>query len=619
MIIQRVSSTSNFITWFGSLLLLLLFGWLGWLDYQQQPAVDAIQKWALAFLVSELLLLLLLSDMQRVTRGLMRQLRQSQELKQAHDSLQSKKYQHALSTLNNIAASFDPDWREQLRQALQVAADYLQLPIAIISKIEQQDYQVLIHSTPPGILQDNSHFELGNTYCSLTLDKGDVFSVHRMSSSEHASHPCFSAFALESYIGAAIQVEGKSFGTVSFSSAEARPLPFSQLEREFVNLLARWISSTIERRRYLEAQIEAAERLKKISSQLPGMVYQFKLAPDGSTSFPYCSDGITDLYQLTPEQVKHDASLAFAMVHPEDLRQVSNSIALSAQQLSLWKLDFRLKFNDGSVNWATGSAVPERQTDGSVLWHGFISDITERKRIERLKDEFVSTVSHELRTPLTAISGAIGLLHGKVFGELPHQAAQITELAQANVKKLQLLINDLLDMDKLIAGKMQFDMQPQPLLPVIELSLRDNHSYGQQYQVHYQLQVDAADIWVNIDSMRLQQVMANLLSNAAKFSPPGSCVNIVIQQQDSQALVRVLDLGDGISDEFKPNIFSKFSQADSSDSKSKSGTGLGLAISKQLITRMQGKIGFHSTPGQGTEFYLLLPLVNINESSEEPV
>lgn len=617
MIIQRVSSTSNFITWAGSLLLLLLFSWLCWQDYQQQASVETIQKWALAFLVSELILLLLLSDMQRVTRSLMRELQHSQELKQQYISAQSKKHQHALSTLNNIAASFAPDWREQQRQALQVAADYLQLPIAIISKIEQQDYQVMVHSAPPGMLQDNSHFELGNTYCSLTLEKQDVFAVHQMSSSSHASHPCFKAFALESYIGAAVLVDGKPYGTVSFSSATTRPYPFSQLEREFVNLLARWIGSTIERRRYLEAQIEAAERLKKIASQLPGMVYQFKLAPDGSSSFPYCSDGIVDIFRLTPEQVKHDASLAFAAVHPDDLPLVRDSIALSAQQLSLWKLDYRLKFDDGEVNWVNGRAMPERQCDGSVLWHGFISDIGERKRIERLKDEFVSTVSHELRTPLTAISGAIGLLHGKVFGELPQQAAHIIELALDNVKKLQLLINDLLDMDKLIAGKMQFDMQPQPLLPVIEMSLRHNQSYGQQYQVHYKLQVDAADMWVNIDSMRLQQVMANLLSNAAKFSPPGSCVEILLQQKDKQAVVRVIDRGVGISEEFKPNIFSKFSQADSSDIKSKNGTGLGLAISKQLMNQMQGEIGFHSLQKQGTEFYLLLPLVSITESSEE--
>ena len=222
MIIQRVSSTSNFITWFGSLLLLVFFGWLGWQDYQQHQTTDVLQKWALAFLVSELLLLLLLSDMQRVTRRLMRELQQSQELKQQRETQQNKQYQQALSTLNNIAASFNPDWREQLRQALLVAADYLHLPIAILSKITGDDYQVIVHSAPSGLLQDDTHFELGQTYCSLTLAGNSVFAVHHMSDSKYASHPCFSAFALESYIGAAVQVEGTPFGTISFSSAKPR-------------------------------------------------------------------------------------------------------------------------------------------------------------------------------------------------------------------------------------------------------------------------------------------------------------------------------------------------------------------------------------------------------------
>lgn len=616
MIIQRVSSTSNFITWLGSALLLALFSWLAWRGYQLNPSADVLQRWALAFLVSELLLLLLLSDMQRITRRLMRELRQSQEIKQQQDTLHSQKYQQALSTLNNIAASFNPDWREQLRQALHVAADYLQLPIAILSRINGDDYQVLVHSAPANLLQDDSHFPLEQTYCSLTLAANDVFAVHHMSDSSNASHPCFKAFALESYIGSAVQVDGRPFGTVSFSSATAKIQPFSQLERDFVSLLARWISSTIERRSYLDAQIEAAERLKKIASQLPGMVFQFRLAPDGTASFPYCSEGIRDIYHLTPEQVKHNAEPVFSLIHPDDLPLVQDSIRLSAQQLSLWKLDYRVRYSDGEMIWVTGRSVPELQDDGSVLWHGFINDITERKKIERLKDEFVSTVSHELRTPLTAISGAIGLLHGEVFGALPAQAAQMTAVAQANVLKLQLLINDLLDMDKLIAGKMQFDIQPQPLLPVIEKSLRDNQSYAQQYQVSYQLQVDDTELWVSIDSLRLQQVMANLLSNAAKFSPPGATVTVDVQHRGRHALVRVIDQGAGINEEFKPYIFDKFSQADSSDIKSKGGTGLGLAISKQLMTRMQGEIGFHSEPGKGAEFYLLLPLLSTTDDTE---
>lgn len=610
MIDQRISRTTNFISWLGSIFLLLLFSYLAWRGYQLNPVSDVIERWLLAFLASELLLLILLSEVKSLIKRLLREVKQSERLKQQLAAQHTEKYQQALSTMNNIAASFNPDWRKQLKQALQVAAEYLQLPIAVLSKIEHQDYKVLVHSAPQGLLQDDSHFELGNTYCSLTLAKGGIFATHQMSVSPYASHPCFKTFALESYIGSVVQVEGKSFGTVGFSSEHRRDMPFSQLECEFVSLLARWIGSTIERRRYLDAQFETAERLKKIASQLPGMVFQFQLEPDGRSYLPYCSEGIREIYQLTPEHVRQDASPILSMIHPDDVQLVYDSIGASAQQLSLWKQDYRIQRPDGDVVWVNGRSTPERQADGSVLWYGFISDITERKKIERLKDEFVSTVSHELRTPLTAISGAIGLLHGEVFGPLPPQAAQMTQLAQANVKKLQLLINDLLDMDKLIAGKMVFNIQPQPLLPIIEASLRDNQSYAQQYQVCYQLLAEASDLWVDVDDMRLQQVMANLLSNAAKFSPANAVVTVVVKQQGDKALIQVIDTGCGISEQFKPHIFSKFSQADSSDIKSKGGTGLGLAISKQLMSRMQGEIGFHSEQDKGSEFYLLLPLTS---------
>lgn len=608
MIIQRVSSNSNFISWAGSILLLALFAYLGWVDYQQMQTMAAIQKWAVAYLVSELLLLLLLSDMQRVTRQLMSRLRYEQEAKQQQQAAESKQHQHALSILNNIAASFSPNWHQQMRDALHVASDYLQLPIAILSNIEKNNYQVIVQYTVDNSLQDGANFDLGETYCSITMQSKQVIAIDHMHASEYASHPCYNNFKLESYIGVQVLVEGSPYGTVNFSSTEARQRPFSQLEIEFISLLARWIGSVLERRRYLDAQVEVAQRLKKVSAQLPGMVYQFKLTPDGKASFPYSSDGIKEIYHLTPEQVLNDASAVFDLTHPDDVLLVKSTISESAKRLSKWIIEYRIKYPDGEVAWVAGRAVPEKQPDSSILWHGFITDITERKQIEKLKDEFVSSVSHELRTPLTSIAGAIGLLHGKVLGVLPEKAAEMVGMAMANVQKLQILINDLLDMDKLVAGKMQFDMQTQPLLPILQKSVLDNKNYAEQFKVHYNLSDKIDDIWVNVDSLRLQQVMTNLLSNAAKFSPPNAEVDIVIEHDSDKVTVKVIDHGIGINDNFKPLIFSQFSQADSSDSKIKGGTGLGLAISKQLITRMNGDIGFESTLNHGAEFYIRLPV-----------
>lgn len=244
------------------------------------------------------------------------------------------------------------------------------------------------------------------------------------------------------------------------------------------------------------------------------------------------------------------------------------------------------------------------------IW-SFIQDITERKRIEQMKNEFVSAVSHELRTPLTSISGSLGLVVGGMLGELPANVKSMLTIAQKNSMRLTLLINDLLDMEKLLAGKMVFDMQPQLLLPIAQQSLESNIAYADTFGINLQLVADIEHVLIKIDAQRLQQVMANFISNAVKFSPARGLVEIVVQRIGEQVKIAVVDHGPGVSDEFRARIFQKFSQADSSDSRQRGGTGLGLAISKAFVERMQGTIGFDSELGKGATFYAIFPIYKI--------
>ncbi len=230
------------------------------------------------------------------------------------------------------------------------------------------------------------------------------------------------------------------------------------------------------------------------------------------------------------------------------------------------------------------------------------------KENDRLKNEFVSTVSHELRTPLTAIGGALSLAVGGQLGTMPGSALKLLEIAQKNTLRLTELINDLLDIDKLSVGKLELDLVVQPIMPIIDEACLSMTSYVQKYGVHIVVGPRFEYTLVKVDARRLRQVLVNFLSNAAKFSKKGDEIIITANINADGVRIEVIDHGSGIPEEFHNKIFEKFSQADSSDTRAVGGTGLGLAIAKELIQQMNGTIGFSSTVGVGSCFYVELPL-----------
>jgi len=239
---------------------------------------------------------------------------------------------------------------------------------------------------------------------------------------------------------------------------------------------------------------------------------------------------------------------------------------------------------------------------------GIAHDLSAQKRIEHMKNEFVSTVSHELRTPLTSIRGSLGLLAGGAAGEIPQSARALLDIANKNCDRLVRLINDILDVEKIESGNMRFESVVQPLLPIAEQAVAATHAFASQYHVSFDLRSDSGDLMVAVDADRLLQVMVNLLSNASKFAPAGDIVEVRLSRLPGGARLSVTDHGVGIPPQFHDRIFQRFAQADASDNRQKGGTGLGLNISQAIIERHRGKIGFHSEPGVRTEFYFELPL-----------
>ena len=241
---------------------------------------------------------------------------------------------------------------------------------------------------------------------------------------------------------------------------------------------------------------------------------------------------------------------------------------------------------------------------------GIAHDLSEQKKVEQLKNEFVATLSHELRTPLTSIRGSLGLLAGGAAGEIPATAKALLDIANKNCDRLVRLINDILDVEKIESGTMRFDASVQALLPLIEQAVAATHTFASQYNVSFDLRSDAGELYASVDADRMLQVMINLLSNASKFAPSGDVVEVRLKRLGAYARVSVIDHGMGIAPAFRDRIFQKFAQADGTDSRQKGGTGLGLNISKAIVERHGGSIDFTSIPGIATEFYFDLPLMH---------
>ena len=232
----------------------------------------------------------------------------------------------------------------------------------------------------------------------------------------------------------------------------------------------------------------------------------------------------------------------------------------------------------------------------------------ERKRLECLKDEFVSSVSHELRTPLTSISASLSLLMANAAGTLPDSAVRLLTIAFTNSQRLVRLVNDILDIEKMESGQVVFNFKRIAVQALVDEAIDANRGFAEACGVQIRRRKDArGSDDVRADPDRLTQIVTNLLSNAVKFSSPDAEVEVAIESKGGDVRISVRDHGPGIAAEFKPRIFERFAQADGTDARLRGGTGLGLSIVKQIVGRLGGKVGFDDAPGGGTVFYVDLP------------
>jgi signal transduction histidine kinase len=367
-----------------------------------------------------------------------------------------------------------------------------------------------------------------------------------------------------------------------------------------------------------------AEALRRMLSSEPDIDFCYVAQPERALASALAFQPTLILQDLVMPQVDGFDLLRQFRTHPA-LSQVPVVVLSSKEDPELKVRGFALGANDYLVKWPARVELLARvrylsnaylnllQRDGAFRALGESQEQlakanAELQRLARLKDEFVATVSHELRTPLTSIQGSLSLLEEGAAGPLPEAGKKLVDIAAKSCERLVRMINDLLDVERIESGRMDFDQQLQPLAPIIEQSIEAMQGYAARFRVRLELQRPLPELQVMVDRDRVMQVLVNLLSNAIKFSPPDASVRLAVEQQRDAVRLSVTDHGEGLPDDFRDRIFQKFAQADGSAARRRGGTGLGLHICKRIVEEHGGRIGYESIHGKGASFHVELPL-----------
>ncbi len=319
---------------------------------------------------------------------------------------------------------------------------------------------------------------------------------------------------------------------------------------------------------------------------------------------------------LAPDTGAEDVDAIVTAFHPDDRDKLRDAMRRMHAGEQVESLELRVLRPDGTIVWVRRDQDfvrgPDGRSEAAVVT---LLDITEQKRLEVQKDEFLSTVSHELRTPLTSIRGALAMLAAGSFDQSPDKARRMIDVANRNSERLAQLVDDLLDVQRIQAGRMIYDMADVAISPIVNESIEAIRPFAVRYGVEVKLVNDCPSAMVHGDALRLAQVMANLLSNAIKFSGSGKTVEVHVARKPPWVRITVEDHGQGIPEEFRTRIFQRFAQGDASDSRSRGGSGLGLSIVAAIVAHHKGQVTFETEAGVGTRFHVDLAAVDAASGS----
>ncbi len=380
----------------------------------------------------------------------------------------------------------------------------------------------------------------------------------------------------------------------------------------------------ITKRKLAEERVQRSyELLQRLTDRVPGVVYQYQLRPDGSSCFPISSRGMWDIYNVTPEEVREDATPVFGRLHPDDYDAIVETIMASARDLTLYHSEFRVVLPEGGVQWRMCDAEPERLEDGGTLWYGIITDITIRRAMEeelraakeraevndRLKSAFLMNMSHEIRTPLNGILGCLELIAEPDI--MPEDRDKLIDIINRSGSRLLNTIEDILEISRIESGETKVSYTEVSISEVFGF-LTDffRNQAAEKGLTLYDSRCDdpCVDL-VYTDKHMFESILINLIRNAIKFTTQGR-VEFGCRKNDDSITFFVRDSGPGIPPEQIDAVFERFVQAETEQNRNRKheGSGLGLSIVKSHISLLGGKIWVESEPGTGSTFWFSIPI-----------
>ena len=407
------------------------------------------------------------------------------------------------------------------------------------------------------------------------------------------------AWEVSSFVVVPIFVDAHLRGYLSLEDG-ARDREWLSAEIDALCTAARTFGASIQTRQAEIALAASEEKYRDLLENATDLIQS--VSPDGRLQ--YVNRAWKETLGYSDEEVQKLRLWDVVRQHASSEHDVVQSI-LACDGAS--RLEAIFVTRDGQEISVEGS-INSRFVDGlPVATRGIFRDITERKMIDRMKQEFISMVSHELRTPLTSIIASLGLLDsGRLSGD-PERAHELVAVALRNSNRLLQLINNLLDQQKLADGKMTFRSEPVEILPVVSEVIDDIRSFADMLNIELRLEDTEPGLIALSDRERLGQVLSNLLSNAIKFSPPGDAVTLSSHSEEDRVVITVSDNGPGIPEDFRDRLFQKFTQFDASSTRRSGGSGLGLSIAQGLVEGMNGRIRLDTRVERGATFHIELP------------